>query len=652
MTSHPLVIATDSRYLVKTSFHLTGLQTSLVFARTVALVVWVAESSRQGVTMSQNRLLSFSPVRALIASWSAIMSLACMGTSIAHAIVMMPMTFKETLHDSGGVFVGKLIKAEFRWSGPDKGTPTTDYTFLVQEVLKGDDAIKKDKSLTLTFWGGTTEVGTYKILGSPPAPEVGQRYLLMLRSDWTKTQQATPLVGVYHGLIRIAEDELLDAYGTPLYISGGEVKRASEIGAGGDNDNRVTLKDAAVAISHQLRDLKNDKPRRRPWRKADGEADEPIDEQSSKPLPPIGTDIRPVDKPEPPTDMRGIKGDGLAIVNEFGVVPTSFSSISILFNPLPLNSPYTPVDQYQMTAWNFYRPGDPAVNHPPSSINALFALLDRQEWHHNNGKSDVAGPVGNAKLVAEHLPVWDDLEVAATFSLVVPFTGLTGKIIESDICFNPSYTFTLDSESIVNGAEDRIPLYYTLLHELGHSAGLEHDFFSLGVMNYGPVKYWALIGGPCAEDRRQLKKFYSGPFASKNELAVYLFHTNGFENYEDAPIPSTVRRGDTITVSKYHVENINARDPIPEPQLYWYLCKERNFNSYFPLGVTLYPRLEPLAHFDPNSVSRVLTVPSSVPPGNYYLGVATPGEASGSNVYPFGTDRAFSVSRIQVTAAE
>ena len=117
-----------------------------------------------------------------------------------------------------------------------------------------------------------------------------------------------------------------------------------------------------------------------------------------------------------------------------------------------------------------------------------------------------------------------------------------------------------------------------------------------------------------------------------------------------ASIPASARLGSTIRVNDYQIENAGT-PRVAAPQIEWYLTTKRNFGaSYYYLGTSTYSGgLDPFHFFTPSTVSVNLRIPTTVPPGSYYLAAFIRGDGSPSTAaFQRDNNRSFSHARITI----
>jgi hypothetical protein len=140
-----------------------------------------------------------------------------------------------------------------------------------------------------------------------------------------------------------------------------------------------------------------------------------------------------------------------------------------------------------------------------------------------------------------------------------PVGTVCGLFTEVDVMLNAD--FALGWTNAPPKLDGSGPATYkaTLLHEIGHTLGLHHNFDSLTTMNYYEdfaAEYLAL------SDTLAARGYYPGQAQSVSDVAIYPFRHNG--GFQGAGItvasasPTTVRQGNLIQVSNFTLENVGS----------------------------------------------------------------------------------------------
>jgi hypothetical protein len=537
----------------------------------------------------------------------------------------------------------------------------TDYALTVEDVIyRSEKSEPVSTTAMLSYWGGTIGTETQAI-ADVRLPIVGERLLLFLRPGWDREVGFTPVVGLSQGLFSVTPDVatgrtlVREASGQLLGLtaSGNVVRRRDGLADAPVVSIetfiswlRANMKSIKAAPSERSLAFDRNDPRimktvaKTPSLVTTSSSDRSIIAARS----PLET--RDAESsagvPAPPSpSTEGLSGpdrtasEGDTITPDYvtlGIKP----NLPIVVNNFPDSfTPWSPEDEYQMSKWNYYASEVFRVYTTPTSTYA---------WP--DGVFDLDGFPSSADLQSVYGSGWDSNTIGVTFTRS---SGST--MIEADIALNPAFGFTLDDEWIFNGAGNVQSFRLTMLHELGHMHGLDHNFNFLAVMNYFPSVY-RFFGLPYMDDAQGIRAEYPANAVNRTDLGVYLYYETGYQSVSDATYPSSVVAGGTISPNNYHVENVGT-NTISTPTIEWYLTTARNYNSsYYYLGQATYPSLAAFTYFTPSTVQRTFTVPTSVPPGFYYLGAFIRSDSGASQSgFPFSNNYAFSRTRIQVLAS-
>lgn len=117
----------------------------------------------------------------------------------AHSTTVIPPTFESLVTLARTIFVGEAIDVRAEWIATPQGRAIrTHVTFKVEEAWKGAVGAVTE----LEFLGGTIGGTTMEVVGMPAFRE-GQRSVLFVSPE---VRTASPLVGFYHGRLRIERD--------------------------------------------------------------------------------------------------------------------------------------------------------------------------------------------------------------------------------------------------------------------------------------------------------------------------------------------------------------------------------------------------------------------------------------------------------------
>lgn len=579
----------------------------------------------------------------------------------ASATEVLPLTLEETVQQASGIVVGRVVGLRSHWGDVTQRWMVTDVSFQVEQAVQAAGNARTGAVLGLEYWGGTIGDEQQSIAGME-LPQVGGRYLLMLRGDWPASG-LSPAVGLYRGVFPVRKDPqsgkdvVVDSEGAPLSEVAGAVARAGDArSASGNNRQPVTLDRVLVWLRSNVTQIKarTRKVRRANWndprvlkpralrpelpalkpgtqRLFFSNFQRPLTAENNGSLLPAVDLARlalPAGLPDapsaPPLATRGFA------VTQGTTVPGPDVPITVNQLPPALFPNLSPEDQYQMSKWNVYADIFKVMTTPTGTFGA------------RNGRFDLCGFLDSPTVQDVYGKPWDTNTLAVCFSFS---SRSTGRIIEADIAFNAAFAFTLDDEFVYNGGDGATyPFRGTMLHELGHMWGLQHQFDQLSIMNYCQYP-WRAAGFPFGDDTAAIRSQFPGSAQARTDLGVYLYHASGFQSYADAPISATVVPGQYVNVSNFVVENLGTNAAVPA--ITWSLAPGHDLNGLVPLTTTPYLSL-PGGTVMPVAGPVFLPVPINTPPGQYYLLAQVPDdEGAGQGTFPFNNN--FSWSRFKLT---
>lgn len=140
----------------------------------------------------------------------------------AEATTIAPLRFDEVVRQAGIVVQGTVTDLQVRSTGaaltpaPESAAPTAPgapvgvgveggRTLFTEITLRVEDQIggTLGPEVRFTMAGGSSEDATVVVFGMPQF-KVGERYMLLLRPDYERTN--VPIVGVFQGYFRITAD--------------------------------------------------------------------------------------------------------------------------------------------------------------------------------------------------------------------------------------------------------------------------------------------------------------------------------------------------------------------------------------------------------------------------------------------------------------
>ncbi len=215
-----------------------------------------------------------------------------------------------------------------------------------------------------------------------------------------------------------------------------------------------------------------------------------------------------------------------------------------------------------------------------------------------------------------------------------------GTINEADVWLNSKMPWNTSRPNIDTPG---FAGYYpgTLIHEVGHSMGLHHNFGALSTMNYYADYACLYI---TQMDVLVMRSHMGSQTNSVSDLAAYPFtydptQQTGANDGDNALTvanvsPATVTPGGTITIKNWTMENLSTS--TKEVVLLFYLSTNQTITSgdifiggvhWSSVGSNQYAN---------DTAGRQFTIPANTPAGTYYVGAIVASGSSASNAVQDG----------------
>lgn len=260
----------------------------------------------------------------------------------------------------------------------------------------------------------------------------------------------------------------------------------------------------------------------------------------------------------------------------------------------------------------------------------LFRVRDSDgSFAYGNGQNEFVGFLNEQSLNQSYGVSFGGSAIALTIFAFSTKDCITGKILETDIVYNPAYDYTTDLDEALNN-RDLVLLKPILMHELGHSWGYQsglvkelYDYDQLSVM-HGDNKINEDGNGVHAADAYFIRRNYQDQININNivDMGVETYSAipnGGSFNLKDADLDqSSYRAGDEIFFSDIVVENmgLNTENNV---NVNFYLSRDNNITSSdIFLGNYIYDSFDGEAY---SVFSGSVTIPNDINDGQYYLGV-------------------------------
>jgi hypothetical protein len=287
---------------------------------------------------------------------------------------------------------------------------------------------------------------------------------------------------------------------------------------------------------------------------------------------------------------------------------------------------------------------------------AIYQKIPCDDKFGHNLRNEVCGWVDEAEFQRVYGSGWN----GAVGMSVTWWTGNPcGRLVESDILFNPDYEWTDKAENAW-GNNDVLLLRPVAMHEMGHTWGMQrgdeenwgydetYDYDQLTVMHKA---YHDIIEdgrGIHVIDAYCLRRNYQNQTEIKKTADVGVesyYASDGLHN--STANQSSYYPGDAITLKNITVENIGFLSAA-NVRIRIFLSTDRNItNDDYQVGS--YWSWDTLARetrsvFDVNS-----TIPDNVPAGTYYIGMIITVKGLQNDDYTFNNRTTFAAT-IQIKA--
>jgi hypothetical protein len=212
--------------------------------------------------------------------------------------------------------------------------------------------------------------------------------------------------------------------------------------------------------------------------------------------------------------------------------------------------------------------------------SSLFRVYQNPSgtWAWGNGVNDIAGFPPDTDMISQFGSAWGDNVLAITYSRWFD----NGPIVESDIAVNPHFSWTTDEALATEAASPAQSFRQALLHELGHSWGLQHPWETQrvwwdSVMNYSPKIF--RITKLFSDDTGAVRSAYPGTAIHDGLLSAYRTDFSAVGNSAtytaSEPTSTVVPAGGSFQMSQaITVENVGT-DDLVNPVVEVYLTPQR-----------------------------------------------------------------------------
>ncbi len=570
-----------------------------------------------------------STLRSLLAG--RVLGLA--GLTVAAATLMAPVpvvastvthtTPEHVLVNSDFIFQGTVIGTSVRWSNERNVFATTDYQIRIDRVVHDPQGLlaahTQDGVTTLSFAGGTIDGTTYAVPGVPTLGVNEQAFFCVNAADMASV---SPIVGLFHGLYRIAgvngEWKVMNEGGCCGRPGPVGFRFFAKLGVAGltySPDEFATELARALPLAARSQDLRFGVNQAQPMaNQAQCEINGSAGGTESGPVPAMVN---------PPSAKRRPEHEVIVEPNVERIAARQELEYGF-FSSLPFGSawnvttamggPFRDAFIGQLSYWNFYAPDG-------------FALYSNQNntigWPNSRNEAAFLTSAQTQNLYGY---TWGANTLGICFS-----RSFLGQLLETDICFNPAFAFSTNAIDTYNDS-NIFWFNQVALHEVGHGFGRLHSwdsdpaFIYPSTMNYFTNGFYqAEAGRVFADDAHSFRAAFPGNPSARTDLAIYLWsmagaQSNGatrFNLTRDLDLAPSVVQGSSFYFGNAWLENVGTVTRTSNIQ-FWLDTNPHDGN----LADAYYCSTSPVGYLaggDGVYIGTYVTVPTSVPPGNYYL---------------------------------
>jgi hypothetical protein len=229
---------------------------------------------------------------------------------------------------------------------------------------------------------------------------------------------------------------------------------------------------------------------------------------------------------------------------------------------------------------------------------------------------NVIGWINEADLLRLYNRSWGSA-LAITFSRK---ERNCGRVLETDLIFNPAITLFTPQTQVPysQGYQD------AALHELGHVLTLGHEERGLALMAPAEVVSDVLHHNEKVGWIRSAAQRFNPLPTPREDMGVFpLRKGDGSEVYASLS-PTTVTRGQIVTINDFSVENLSSVFPFTSPR-YRVVLENVASGATIEIGWFAWASFAPFSSWSGNLTYRV---PSNVPPAVYRVAAVFTGQDS------------------------
>jgi hypothetical protein len=285
-----------------------------------------------------------------------------------------------------------------------------------------------------------------------------------------------------------------------------------------------------------------------------------------------------------------------------------YQDLSLVMEQVPSNWWEFPINDQSMWVWNHFMD--------------VYRYVDDDGSYGHNSENEFGGYPSSAALNSIYGYMWGSGTLAVTYSYYYPTCG---RIIESDVFWNPAYSWTSDANYAIGNSGVVLQRPVTM-HELGHTWGSQRvsyaETYDYDVATVMQPYYSNVVEdgwGIHVNDAYLIRRIYDDQTTIRpvQDIGVESYYGgNGLNNsWTNA---TTYTPGSSITLNNVLVEN-NGFFPAADVRIRFFLSTNRTISTgdrqmggYWSWGS--------FCGECTNVGDYTMTIPSNTPPGTYYVG--------------------------------
>ncbi len=604
-----------------------------------------------------------------------VLALIILVSSVSNVFAQyLKLPFEEIAQTADLIFIGTADTPRSRLN-EQKSMVFTDVLFKDVRIINASSrSVQRRASvIKFTYAGGSVGGSTVTVSGAP-AFTTGHRYLIFMADDGQT--YANPLVGGYQGFFEVVKDTRTSTE----YLLNASKKAVTGLDAAGLrlSTQRVSAIESGSLILAREDEALTGRVNNQPGTPADGaSSSQPFTRKPASAERPLtlsafiqqltGVTLKlplekrliqkngaglfyhkdggkvqaePIQTSTPPVRLVSVLSeDGMASAQavmpliplgasvpgsqsgtrQFGALaPTGgtlgacgYHNLDLVMEQVPTNWWEYAINNDSMYVWN-------------QAMDIYRFVPDDGSWA-NNSTNEFAGYPSNADVNNQYGFGWGPGALAMTITTMGGGQPTCGRIIQSDICWNPAYSWTDDFSISLNGAP--LLLRPINMHELGHSwgeqLGIYVETYDYDVATVMQPYYNNIIEdgwGVHSNDAYLIRRIYDdqrGINGAIRDVGVESYYgLNGLNN--STTNASVYTPGQSITINNVLVENMGY-NAVSDMRIRFFLSTNNIISTGdSQLGSYWFWASFPGEAY--NVSSYTTAIPTNLPPGTYYVG--------------------------------